>query len=169
MALKSTLAVAASAQLTSALDLTSAAAPLQFSRSVSLASGTGAGKADRLFSDRRTLAASATEDLDLSGALLDALGGPAQFVRIKGLLIAASKANTNNVVIGAAASNQWSTLLNATGTLTLRPGAAVCCMAGDTDATGWTVTAGTGDILKVANSAGSTSVTYDIVVIGNSA
>jgi hypothetical protein len=42
-------------------------------------------------------------------------------------------------------------------------------MAGVADAIGWGVTAGTGDLLKVANSAGSTSVNYDIVVIGNSA
>lgn len=168
MPLKSTLAVAASATLTGSTDLASVSSPLNFSRSLNLASGTGAGKADRLFSDRRTLAASATEDLDLSGALLDALGGAAAFVRIKGLIISASKDNTNNVVIGAAAANAWASLLNTTGTITLRPGAVAAFMAGATD-TGWSVTAGTGDILKVANSAGSTGVTYDIVVVGDSA
>ena len=160
--------MAASAQLTGSTDLASISSPLQFTRSVNLASGTGAGKADRLFSDRRTLAASATEDLDLSGALLDALGGPAAFVRVKGLIVSASKDNTNNVVFGAAASNAWATLLNSTGAITLRPGAVAAFMAGAAD-TGWAVTAGTGDILKVANSAGGTSVTYDIVVIGDSA
>lgn len=168
MTLKSALAISATAQLSGTTDLASISSPLSFSRSVQLASGTGAGKADRLFSDRRTLAASATEDLDLSGALLDALGGPAAFAKIKGLIIAADKGNTNNVVFGAASTNQWATLLNTTGTITLRPGASACFMAGVAD-TGWNVTASTGDLLKVANSAGGTPVNYDIVVIGASA
>jgi hypothetical protein len=34
------------------------------------------------------------------------------------------------------------------------------------DATGLAVTAGTGDKLKLANSAGSTSVTYDVIILG---
>lgn len=169
MTLKSALAISATAQLSGTTDLASISSPLSFSRSVRLASGTGAGKADRLFSDRRTLAASATEDLDLSGALLDALGGPAQFVKVKGLIIAADRANTNKVVFGAASANAWATLLNSTGTISLPPGASACFMAGATDATNWAVTAGTGDILKVANSAGGTPVNYDIVVIGASA
>lgn len=168
MTLKSALAISASAQLTGATDLAPLSAPLSFNRAVQLANGTGVGKADRMFADTRTLAASATEDLDLAGALLDPLGGSASFVRIKGLIVAAAKGNTNNVIFGAASSNAWAALLNSTGTVTLRPGAAACFMAGVGDA-GWAVTGGTGDLLKVANSAGSTSVNYDIVVIGASA
>jgi hypothetical protein len=34
---------------------------------------------------------------------------------------------------------------------------------------GWAVIAGTGDILKFANSGGTTGVTYDIVIVGTSA
>jgi len=169
MGLKSAMAISASAQLTNAQDLGSASASTPFTRSVNLSSGTTAGKADRSFSDRRVLAASATEDLDLSGALLDALGGSAAFVRIKGLIISASSGNTNNVVVGAAGSNAWAALLNAAGTLTLKPGATVAFMAGVGDAVGWPVTAGTGDLLKIANSGSGTGVTYDIVVIGASA
>lgn len=138
-------------------------------RDVSLASGTAAGQADRVWSDTRTLAASANEDLDLAGALADAFAVAAVFVRVKGIYIAAAAANTNNVVIGAAASNPWATLLSATGTVTLRPGAALLVVAGSADATGYAVTAGTGDLLRITNSAAGTSVTYDIVVIGASA
>lgn len=163
------LAVSATATLTSALDLGTGSAPQALSRSMSLLSGTAAGQADRVFSDRRTLAASATEDLDLAGVLLDAFGAAITFARIKGLVIAAATTNTNNVVVGAAASNPWATLLSATGTVTLRPGAFIAVGTGTTDATGYAVTAGTADLLKVANSAGSTSVTYDIHIIGASA
>lgn len=169
MALTSSLSIAASAELSTALDLTTGRAPLQIRKAVSLASGTGAGKADRVFSDRRTLAASATEDLDLAGVLLDAFGAAITFARIKGLIISAAAANANNVVVGAASSNPWATLLGATHTLTLRPGATVGLFAGAADATGYAVTAGTGDLLKVANSGAGTSVTYDVVLIGASA
>ena len=169
MTLKSSLSVSAAATLSGTADLANISSPLNFSKSVSLGSGTGAGKADRLFTDTRSLAASATEDLDLSGALLDVLGGPAVFARIKGLIIYAHDDNVNNVVVGAAASNQWATLLNTTGTITLRPGATAAFMAGKADATVWAVTAATGDLLKIANSGAGSAVNYDIVILGNSA
>ncbi|MFE6408155.1 hypothetical protein ACFVOR_14615 [Streptomyces sp. NPDC057837] len=163
------LAVSAFAELTQALDLGTGKAAQSLSRSMSLGSGTGAGKADRVFSDRRTLAASATEDLDLAGVLLDAFGSAITFARIKGLIIAAAAGNTNNVVVGAAATNAWATLLGATGTVILRPGAFLAVGTGVADATGYAVTAGTGDLLKVANSGAGTPVTYDVHIIGASA
>ena len=169
MPLTSSLSIAANADLTSALDLATGSVPLRVRHAVSLATGTTAGKADKAFSDRRTLAASATEDLDLAGVLLDGFGAAITFARIKGLVIKAADANSNNVVIGAASSNAWATLLGATHTVTLRPGAAFAVMAGAADATGYAVTAGTGDLLKVANSGAGTSVSYDIVIIGASA
>ncbi|MFK0124888.1 hypothetical protein ACIQSP_16425 [Streptomyces nigra] len=163
------LAVSGFAELTSALDLGTGRAAQSLSRSMSLANGTGAGKADRVFSDRRTLAASGTEDLDLAGVLLDAFGAQVTFARIKGLIIAAAAGNNNNVVVGAASSNPWATLLGATHTLTLRPGAFVAVGTGVADPTGYAVAAGTGDLLKIANSGAGTSVTYDIHIIGASA
>ncbi|MFF9199963.1 hypothetical protein ACF09L_32630 [Streptomyces sp. NPDC014779] len=170
MALSGTvLAVSAFAELTQALDLGAGRAPQSLSRSMALANGTGAGKADRVWSDRRTLAASATEDLDLAGVLLDAFGQAVTFARIKGIVIAAAAGNTNNVVVGNATSNAWSTLLGATGTLTLRPGAFAAVGTGTSDATGYVVTAATGDLLKIANSGAGSSVTYDIHIIGASA
>jgi hypothetical protein len=169
MSLSTVLGMAAFAELSSTLDLGTARVPVSLNRSVNLTSGTGAGQADKVFSDRRTLAASATEDLDLAGVLLDAFGAAITFVRVKGIFISAAATNANNVVVGAAASNPWATLLNATGTLTLRPGATVGAMAGVTDGTGYTVTAATGDLLKVANSGAGTSVTYDIHIVGASA
>ncbi|WP_416975657.1 hypothetical protein [Streptomyces sp. 4F14] len=163
------LAVSAFAELTSALDLGTGRAAQSLSRSMSLTNGTGVGKADRLFSDRRTLAASATEDLDLAGVLLDAFGAAVTFARVKGIIVAAAAGNTNNVVVGNAASNAWATLLGATSTVTLRPGAFVAVGTGVADATGYAVTAGTGDLLKIANSGAGTSVTYDVHIIGASA
>jgi hypothetical protein len=163
------LGMTASVRQTKALDLTTVADELNFRRGVHLEDGTAAGKADRVFHDRRTLAASATEDLDLAGVLTDAFGASLTFVKVKGLFIAADITNTNNVVIGGAATNPWAALLGATGTATLRPGASMGVMAGPADATAYTVTGGSGDLLKAANSGAGTSVTYDIVIIGTSA
>lgn len=169
MGLTSSLSVAVGGTLTSALDLTTAAAPVTVRAATTWQSGTGAGKADRMFSDRRTLNASATEDLDLAGVLLDAFGAAITWARIKGLYIRAADTNVNNVVVGAASSNAWATLLGATSTLTLRPGATFGVTTGAADATTYAVTAGTGDLLKVANSGAGTAVSYDIVIIGASA
>ncbi|MHC5259905.1 hypothetical protein ACYSUO_18665 [Streptomyces sp. UC4497] len=168
MPMSASLSMAASVDLSKALDLTTARDGLAFRRAVQLNDGTGAGKADRVFHDRRTLAASATEDLDLAGVLLDAFGATITFVRVKGLFISAAAANTNNVVVGAA-TNAWATLLSATGTLTLRPGASVGAMAGPADTTAYAVTAGTADLLKIANSGAGSTVSYDIVIVGSSA
>ncbi len=169
MAVSSSLSMAATVSQTKTLDLTTVADPLMFRRAVNLTDGTTAGKADKVFHDRRTLAASATEDLDLAGSLLDVFGAVINLVRVKGLFISAAAANENNVIIGNAASNGWATLLNATGTLILRPGASIGAMAGPADATAYAVTAGTGDLLTVANSGAGSAVTYDIVIVGASA
>lgn len=169
MPMSSALSMAASVGLSKPLDLTSPSDSLSFRRAVQLGDGTAAGKADKVFHDRRQLAASGTEDLDLAGVLLDAFGTAITFVRVKGIFISAAAANVNNVVIGAAAANPWATLLNATGTLTLRPGASVGAFAGPADAVAYAVTAGTADLLKVANSGAGTGVTYDVVIVGASA
>ncbi|MFE6225480.1 hypothetical protein [Streptomyces sp. NPDC057854] len=169
MPLTASMSVAADATLTSALDLATASAPVTVRAATTWQSGTGAGQADRAWSDRRTLAASATEDLDLAGVLLDAFGATVTFARIKGLYIRAAATNVNNVIVGAATANAWAALLGATGTLTLRPGAAIGLTTGAADAATYAVTAGTGDLLKVANSGAGTAVSYDIVIIGASA
>jgi hypothetical protein len=50
--------------------------------------------------------------------------------------------------------------------IALRPGATFVWIS--PDATGVTVTAGTGDLLNIANSGAGTSVTYDVIIIGTS-
>lgn len=169
MALTSSMSIAANAVLSNPLDLTTGEAPLSVRRVSSFTTGTGAGKADRVFSDRRSLAASGTEDLDLAGVLTDAFGATITFARVKGLIVTAAATNTNNVVVGAASATPWAALFNATGTVTLRPGASMCVVAGVADAVTYAVGAGTADLLKIANSGAGSTVSYDIVVIGASA
>lgn len=166
MGLTSKLLASVIAAHTNPLDLATGKNDLSYTKQIDLASGVGANQADKLWHDQRTLAASATEDLDLAGVLVDAFGATFTLARVKGLIVAAAPGNTNNVLIGNATANAWSTLLGATGVATIRPGGLLAVFA--PDATAYAVTAGTGDLLKVANSGAGTGVTYDIVIIGAS-
>jgi hypothetical protein len=134
---------------------------------ISLSPGTGTNQADLMFTDERTLAASGTENLDVAGVLADPLGGTLTFVTIKVVRICALSTNTNNVVVGGAASN---TLLgifaDASDKINVKPGG---CFVWVAPGVGAAVTASTGDILLVANSAGGTGVTYRVTIIGTSA
>lgn len=162
------LALAAAHSPNTAFDLVAANGQHNFNSSMILGSGVGAGQADRVFSDRRTIAPSGTDDLDLAGALVDIFGATITFARIKVIAVAALAANANNVVIGAAAAAQFFGPYGAnTHTENVRPGGLSLKVA--PDATAWVVTATTADLLRIANSAGGTSVTYDIVLIGASA
>jgi len=151
-----------------AIDFTTGVAPLARTYQLLYSTGTGANSADRIWHDQRTIAASGTDDLDLAGVLVDVFGATVTFARIRSIVVQAASANTNNVIIGAAASNQFATWVGAaTHTVTVRPGGLFC--VANSDATGYAVTAGTGDLLRIANSGAGTSVTYDIILIGASA
>lgn len=169
MTLVTSLQVVLGATQSKTPSLSAPSSVLAVNRLIQLVDGLGAGKADLLYAKTRTLTASSNEDLDLAGVLTDDFAATLTFARVKALYVAAAVGNANNVVVGAAAANPWATLLNATGTVTLRPGACLMAVAGITDATGYGVTAGTGDLLRVTNGGAGTSVTYDIAVIGNSA
>lgn len=152
---------------TSALDLGTPKAQQTLSWLQAFASGTAAFQADLLWTDTRTLTASSTENLDLAGGLIDPFGVIIAFARVRAMVIAADPGNANTVVVGGAASNAWATWLGGTTpTVTVRPGGLLVVAA--PDATGFTVAGATGDILKVANGGGGTSVIYSIALLGAS-
>lgn len=167
MPLTSRIDLTVAANYSATLDLATAQANLLKTYSAVMQSGVGAGQADKTFHDTRTLAASASEDLDLAGVLLDAFGATLTVVKLKAVIIAAAAANTNNVLVGGVAAGVSSFLSPAaTGIITVRPGGFFAICAGQADATGYAVTATTADLLHIANSAGGTSVTYDVIMIG---
>jgi hypothetical protein len=130
--------------------------------------GTGADQANRFWADRRTLAASGSESHDLAGGLTDALGTVLTFAKVRALAVIAAEANTNNVVIGGAASNALASMFgDASDKVVIKPGGAILLVA--PDAAGYAVTANSGDLLQVANSGAGTPVTYDIAIYGTSA
>lgn len=129
------------------------------------ADGTGNGQANKIYTSMaRSLAASANEELDLAGVLLDPAGAALTFSAVKGIFVEAAAANTNDVVVGNAASNGFvGPFGGATHTIAVKPGGKLLIEAPNT---GWTVTAGTGDKLKILNGAAGTSVAYDIKIWG---
>lgn len=167
MSLTTTITARVQAELGSALDLATASVPLDKLARLTWASGTGADAADLVFHDRRTLNASANEDLDLAGALTSALGATLTFVELRAIMISAAAANTNNVRVTRPASNGVPLFLAASDGIDVPPGGAFLWACGADGKV--TVTAGTGDLINVANSAGGTSVTYDVVIVGTSA
>jgi hypothetical protein len=165
MALNTGLRLEVDTSLTKTDGLASASADVPWTYGFQWPDGAGAGAANRLYQARRTLAASATEDLDLAAVLLDSYGAAITFARIRALIVKAAAGNTNNVVIGAAATNTWVGPFGAaTHTVAVQPDGIEMHIA--PGATGWPVTAGTGDLLKIANSGAGTSVTYDIFLVG---
>jgi hypothetical protein len=166
MALVSDILVRAVLDQSTALDLVTATAPLTLSQRHRLTSGTGTGAADVLFSDTRTLAASATEDLDLAGALASALGGSAVFAKLKAVLVTAAAGNTNAVNLTRPAANGVPLFLAAGDGLGIQPGGTFLWVA---PGTGVTVTAATGDLITFTNAAAGTPVTYSVVLVGTSA
>lgn len=166
MALVSELLVRAICTESIAQDLQTASAPLTLSQKIRMATGTTAGLADVIFTDTRTLTASATEDLDLKGSLLTPLGQAFTPAKLKAVIITAADGNTNDVNLSRPASNGVPLFLAASDGIPVKPGGVFAWVA---PGAGVTVTSSTGDLITLTNSAGSTSVTYSVVLIGTSA
>ena len=167
MALSTTLSLNVISTLTSSLDLVTASAPMTYKKNWTLADGAGANQAQQIFSDRRTIAASGTEDLDLSGSLTNALGATVAFTKVKAIIVYAAATNTNNVIVTRPASNGVPLFVAASDAISIPPDGCFCFIA--PTAAGIGVTNSTADLLTISNSAGSTEVVYDIVVIGATA
>lgn len=163
--LQTSIALSLNAMFTNLLDVGNAAYPLNYSPSFQLGEGSGLNQANKIFSDARTIAPSGTDDLDLSGVLLDAFGNLILLTKLKALILFADAANTNEVVIGGAAANQVASIFGAvTQTIKVRPGGAIALVG--PDVAGYAITAGTADLLRIANGGAGTSVNYTIILAG---
>lgn len=140
-----------------------------------LADGNLAGQASLGYLAERTLLTGANDDIDLAGALTDALGQTITVATLKALLIwnrprnPDDAANTTDLVVGGG-SNPFLGIFNAISTSRLgpiKPGGFVMIGADALAGIG-AVVAGTGDILRVTNSAGATNK-YVLGLIGASA
>lgn len=133
--------------------------------------GVAAGQANLYFADKRTIAASGNDPLDLQGIVgttaLTNLRGAVLFAKLKAILVLADPANNvaNNVQVTRPASNGVPFLLAGGDGFNLGPGA--FAILADPNLAGLaTVTPGTGDLITMVNTAGVNSVDYWIVLIG---
>jgi hypothetical protein len=157
--------IAMAITLLNAMDIGGANYPINFGANFSFENGSGDNQANAAWTDERTIAASGSENLDMVGVLADAFGATISISKIKALLVAASANNTNDVLIGGHATAALASFFgDATDVLRVKPGGAIALIA--PKSAGYPVTATTADLIKVANSAGGSSVTYKILVIG---
>lgn len=159
-----TVSINASVDSVSTVNLRSVTDPIRYGANYSFTNGTGANQANQTYADVRTLAASGTENIDLAGGLTDAHGVVLTFTKIKSIIIKASTSNTNNVVVTRPATNGLLLFTAASAGISLPPGAGFAVVAPDLN--GIAVTAATGDLLTITNSAAGTSVSYDIIIVG---
>ena len=136
---------------------------------VSWTSGTGTGQADRIYYAERTIAASGNEDLDLAAVLEDVYGNTLTFAKV--YCIAVKNVNTlaAKLEIGPAASNGFGTngffaAANDRNVVNVSGGVLVMYAPA-----GVAVTAGTADLINVANASGTNALTYRIAILGTSA
>lgn len=126
--------------------------------------GTGSGQADLIHQSQRTLTAGSNEELDLAGVLTDPFEDTLAFATVKAILIE-NLSTTQTLTVGGAASNAFVNWVgDATDTIKIPPGGFFVLTA---PAAGFAVTADTGDLLKVTNSAGASCI-YNIIIIGTS-
>lgn len=165
VAISGTVRVIVDAMLEDIVDIGVVKHAITYQPMNALSDGVGANQAKQAFTDTRTLAASGTENIDLAGVLTNAFGTVLNFTKIKAIIITAAAGNTNDVHVGGhatAAFVNWVTA--APAIVKVKPGGIFVLTAPDLN--GFGVTAGTGDLLTIANSGAGTPVTYDIVLIG---
>ena len=138
-----------------------------------LASGSMDLQADQVWHSRpgvyRRLAASANETFDLTALTLDLLGYSATldpFIEVRALVIVNRTTVQNSyLLVGAAASNEWSAPFGAAGDTVKVPGGSPLMLSNVVD--GWAVS-GSSKNLKVANPS-AVDVDYEIAILGTTA
>jgi hypothetical protein len=151
--------------LTDATTLTDNQAQIARAWTTSLASGVGAGQADKMYTLKaQSIADAGTLSIDVKGTLVDAFGAAFTPAKLRTVYIFSATTNTTNLTLFGDA-NSVPILNTAATTTTLTPGGVF--MKVDLSTAGIACTAGTGDIIKVVNAAGAVAL-VDVVLIGTS-
>ncbi len=124
--------------------------------------GVGADQADLLWSDKRTLASGANEDIDVAGSLAS-LFGAAVFAKVKAIVVVSFANNTTNLTVIRQAPTGLPFLLADADGFILGPGDMFLITR--RGAAGIAVAAGADDVINIANAAGN-SADYYILVLG---
>lgn len=138
---------------------------LNYKKLLSLASGVGAFQGDALYVDQHSIPGSGTVNLDFNaGGLVDAIGGAFVPVRLKAILIHSLPANLNDLNVIRPSTTGVPFLGAAGDMVVLVPGSHL--LLSNPSATGWAVTAGTGDIIELTNAAATNTILIDVLIVG---
>lgn len=160
MSLTTSLKLTLTATLTKVLDLVTSTAPLSVAKTVTMADGVSANKADSVFSDTR-LVSDGDVDLGTGTALKDAVGDEFSPAKFKLVYIEAAAANAASVVIGGQAE-PLALFVDASDKMSIPPGG-VFLYAAPVD--GVAIGNNATDKLKIAGTAGDS---FKITIIGTS-
>lgn len=156
------LTIALSTLLSDVLDLSTVRDDVTKSYNIDIGNGTGAGLANQVFHDTRTVSSGATDTLDLAGVLLNGIRQTVTLTALKLLIIKPAAANTTTLTVTRPAANGVP-IFSAAGDAS--PLSANGIFVWSSPGAGATVTAGTGDLIDIVNSAGA-SATYDVFFVG---
>lgn len=173
MPLSGTMTLALRAALTGTADFGAPSSNPDMTLQYTFADGFGAGQADLIWLDERSVASASNDDIDLS-PFTDALGLSRAPVELVGLIIVnapkSGAANTTNLTVGVGTNPVTPGFLGGTTPTVgpIRPGGIFMLWNSENAAGMGVITAATADILRIANSSGATAV-YQIALVARSA
>lgn len=148
-------------------DASNPQANLNYTKRWQWGNGTALNQADRLYTKRHLITTGTPLALDLAGTLVDLMGNTITMARVNAIIVVSGSTTAGEIMTVGAGSNPLLNWIIATGDGNKAgPDGAVVCV--DPSATGYAVTAGTGDVLQISLAAG-TNVPVDVIIIGRSA
>jgi len=128
--------------------------------------GTAAGQANKYYRSVNTIAAGASQSFDLAGSLVDPFGASLTFSTIRAVVVSiVAPDGTKALFVGPqGVSNAWQGPFGGLGSTSYLETKSYVSFI-DGLKLGWTVTAGTADILPIMNSS-AVSLQYVIYIVG---
>lgn len=137
-----------------------------FKTTLALADGTGSGQGNRMYVADTTINASANLDLDLSGSLTDAFGDACVFTKVKHVYVEVKSDSVATSVTVCGGSNPFvGPLADASDKEVVTKGQGPLMWIKQ-DNSGWAVTNGSNDNLRIANTDSSNAAKVRVVIIG---
>jgi len=161
------------------VDLATPQAVLSMMKAMETAFGTGLANCDEIFWDRRMIAASGNDPLDLAGTLVNPHQQVITFANVKAIGVFNRSDQALDYAGGTHAVTDAGIVILDTSSTFVGPCKTVAkgmvieaggmFLATRPLAAGWAVTAGSADILQVDNEDGADEALYDVVLIGEAA
>ncbi len=151
------------------LDLSTVSDASKLDYNQTLADGVAVDQADKVWHDQRSVAAGANDDLDLTALASSLFGGSLSLslAKLKALLLVNTSTTAGDKLrLDSSVANACTGPFGGSTTSKIEIGAdSALLLTSKKD--GWTVTGGSGDIVRV-NNPGANAISYKIVLVGTS-